>query len=29
VIQAAIMDVLPNYYVWTHTTKTWALSSWH
>jgi len=29
IIKAAIMDVLPNYYIWTHTTMTWALSSWH
>jgi haloacetate dehalogenase len=29
VIKACIMDVLPNYHVWTHTTKGWALASWH
>ena len=29
IIKAAVMDVLPNYYIWTHTTMTWALSSWH
>ena len=29
VIKAAVMDVLPNYYVWTNTTKTWAMASWH
>ena len=23
------MDVVPNYHVWTNTTKGWALSSWH
>ena len=25
VIKAGMMDILPNYYVWTHTTKTWAI----
>jgi haloacetate dehalogenase len=29
VIKAAIMDVLPNYYVWTNTSKEWAMASWH
>jgi haloacetate dehalogenase len=29
IIKAAVMDVLPNYYIWTNTTKTWALASWH
>jgi haloacetate dehalogenase len=29
IIKAAVMDVLPNYYVWTNTTKTWAIASWH
>ena len=29
VIKACMMDVLPNYHVWTNTTKTWALASWH
>jgi haloacetate dehalogenase len=29
VIKATIMDVLPNYYVWTNTTREWALTSWH
>jgi haloacetate dehalogenase len=24
-----MMDVLPNYHVWTNTTKGWALASWH
>jgi len=28
-IKACIMDVLPNYHVWTHTSKGWALASWH
>ena len=29
VIKACIMDVLPNYHVWTNTSRGWALSSWH
>ena len=29
VIKACIMDVLPNYHVWTNTTKGWAIASWH
>ena len=29
VIKAACMDILPNYYVWTNTSKEWALASWH
>jgi len=29
VIKAACMDILPNYYVWTNTTREWALASWH
>jgi haloacetate dehalogenase len=29
VIKAAMMDVLPNYYVWTNTSREWALASWH
>jgi len=29
VIKACMMDVLPNYYVWTNTTKIWAQNSWH
>ena len=29
VMRACIMDVLPNYHVWTNTTQGWALSSWH
>ena len=27
--RAAIIDVLPNHYVWTHTSKEWAVRSWH
>ena len=29
VIKGAIMDVLPNYYIWTNTSKEWAMASWH
>src|SRR6185295_7647114 len=29
VIKACMMDVLPNYHVWTNPTKSWALNSWH
>jgi haloacetate dehalogenase len=29
VIKACIMDVLPNYHVWTNTSKGWAIASWH
>src|SRR5712691_2894828 len=29
VIKASMMDVLPNYHVWTNTTKGWAIASWH
>jgi len=29
VIKATIMDVLPNHYIWTNTSKEWALASWH
>ena len=29
VSKACIMDVLPNYHVWTNTTKGWAMASWH
>jgi len=27
--RAAVIDILPNYHIWTHTTKAWATSSWH
>lgn len=29
VTKVCLMDVLPNYYVWTHTTKNWAIGTWH
>ena len=27
--RAALIDILPNHHVWTHTSKEWALRSWH
>ena len=27
--KAALIDILPNYHIWTHTSKQWAMSSWH
>jgi haloacetate dehalogenase len=27
--RAAVVDILPNYHVWTHTSKHWATKSWH
>jgi haloacetate dehalogenase len=29
VTKVCLMDVLPNYHVWTHTTKNWAIGTWH
>ncbi len=29
VTKVCLMDVLPNYYVWSHTTKNWAIGTWH
>jgi haloacetate dehalogenase len=29
IVKASLMDVLPNYHIWTNTTKEWALASWH
>ena len=29
VLRAAYIDVLPNYHIWTHTSKSWAMQSWH
>jgi haloacetate dehalogenase len=29
VIRVCLMDVVPNYHVWTNTTKNWAIGSWH
>ena len=27
--RAALVDILPNYHIWTHTSKQWATRSWH
>ena len=27
--KAALVDILPNHHIWTHTSKEWALRSWH
>ncbi|MGH7054133.1 MAG: alpha/beta fold hydrolase, partial [Stellaceae bacterium] len=27
--RAAVIDILPNYHIWTHASKEWALKSWH
>ena len=27
--KAALVDILPNYYIWTHASKDWAMKSWH
>jgi haloacetate dehalogenase len=29
VLKVALLDVLPNYYVWTNITKEWAVGTWH
>ena len=29
VLKVALMDVLPNYYVWTNITKSWVIGTWH
>ena len=29
VSKACLMDIVPTYHVWTHTTKNWAIGSWH
>ncbi len=29
VLKAALIDILPSHYIWTHTSKEWALKSWH
>lgn len=29
VTKVCLMDTVPNYHVWTHTTKNWAIGSWH
>ncbi len=27
--KAAVVDILPNYFIWTHASKAWAMKSWH
>ena len=27
--KAALLDILPNYHIWTHASKDWATRSWH
>jgi len=27
--KAALIDILPNYHIWTHASQKWAMSSWH
>jgi haloacetate dehalogenase len=27
--RAAVIDILPNYHIWTNASKNWALKSWH
>jgi haloacetate dehalogenase len=29
VTKVCLMDTVPTYHVWTHTTKNWAVGSWH
>jgi haloacetate dehalogenase len=29
VTRAAVVDILPSHYIWTHPSKDWALKSWH
>jgi haloacetate dehalogenase len=29
VLKVALMDVLPNYHVWTNITKSWVIGTWH
>jgi haloacetate dehalogenase len=29
VVRAALIDILPNYHIWNHTSRQWAMSSWH
>ena len=29
VIKVCLIDVLPNYFVWTHPTKAWVIGTWH
>ena len=27
--KVCLMDILPNHFVWTHTTKSWVIGTWH
>lgn len=29
VLKVCLMDILPNYFVWTNTTKDWVIRTWH
>jgi haloacetate dehalogenase len=29
VMKLCLLDMLPNYYVWTHADKNWAINTWH
>lgn len=29
VTKVCLMDVVPNYYIWTHPTKNWVIGTWH
>ncbi len=29
ILKVCLMDIVPNHYVWTHTTKNWAIGTWH
>ncbi len=29
ITKVCLMDVIPNYYVWTHPTKNWVINTWH
>ena len=29
ILKACLMDIVPNHYVWTHTTKAWTVGAWH
>lgn len=29
ILKVALMDIVPNHYVWTHPTKAWVIGTWH
>jgi haloacetate dehalogenase len=29
ILKAGLIDILPNYHVWTHANRQWAMKSWH